>query len=205
AGYFTEAQKARVSESADSQKRCFDSFAQYAGADASAAWERSEQSAGPVSRSRDMASRTSEAERVDAGSAESWFGSCTERIDAMRAVESSSAEASTHGEKVLVCGPYVFWYEEDGSIGWQVKMTHSDRVSEGATVWKEGTILSTNHGRLVILPYIKEDGEKVRGHTRNAPGDGKALPRHPDHFADIPFREISGDLMIGLFGESPYE
>jgi hypothetical protein len=120
-------------------------------------------------------------------------------------VQRMLAEALARGEKVLVCGPYVFWYEEDGSIGWQVKMTHSDRVSEGATVWKEGTILSTNHGRLVILPYIKEDGEKVRGHTRNAPGDGKALPRHPDHFADIPFREISGDLMIGLFGELPYE
>jgi hypothetical protein len=84
-------------------------------------------------------------------------------------------------------------------------MTHSDRGSEGATLWKQGTILSTNHGRLVILPYIKEDGEHVRGHTRNAPGDGKALPRYPGHFVDIPFRELSGDLMVGLFGELPYE
>lgn len=120
-------------------------------------------------------------------------------------VQRMLAEALMRGEKVLVCGRYVFWYEEDGSIGWQVKMTHSDRESEGATVWKEGTILSTNNGRLVILPYIKEDGEHVRGHTRNAPGDAKALPRHPDHFVDIPFRELSGGLMIGLFGELPYE
>ena len=120
-------------------------------------------------------------------------------------VQRMLAEALTRGEKALVCGAFVFWYEEDGALGWQVKMTHSDRESEGATLWKQGTILSTNHGRLVILPYIKEDGEHVRGHTRNAPGDGKALPRHPNHFVDIPFRELSGDLMIGLFGELPYE
>jgi hypothetical protein len=120
-------------------------------------------------------------------------------------VQRMLAEALTRGEKALVCGAFVFWYEEDGSLGWQVKMTHADRGSEGATLWKQGTILSTNHGRLVILPYIKEDGEHVRGHTRNAPGDGKALPRHPDHFVDIPFRELSGDLMVGLFGELPYE
>lgn len=120
-------------------------------------------------------------------------------------VQRMLAEALARGEKVLVCGDYVFWYEEDGSLGWQVKMTHWDRESEGATVWKEGTILSTNHGRLVILPYIKDDGERVRGHTRNAPGDGRALPRHPDHFVEIPFRELDRDLMIGLFGDLPYE
>jgi hypothetical protein len=120
-------------------------------------------------------------------------------------VQRMLAEALARGEKVLVCGPYVFWYEEDGSVGWQVKMTHSDREFEGATLWKEGTILSKNHGRLVILPYIKEEGEHVRGHTRNAPGDGKALPRHPDYFVDVPFRELRGDLMTGLFGELPYE
>lgn len=95
AGYFTESQKARLLELADLQKRCFDSFAQYAGADALAAWERLEQGGGPVLRLRDMALRTSEAERVDAGLAELWFGLCTERIDAMRAVESLLAEALT--------------------------------------------------------------------------------------------------------------
>ena len=120
-------------------------------------------------------------------------------------VQRMLAEALRRGEKALVCGPFVFWYEEDGALGWQVKMTHAGRESEGATVWKQGTILSINHGRLVILPYIKEDGEHVRGHTRNAPGDGKALPRHPDHLVEIPFRELSGDLVIGLFGELPYE
>lgn len=52
---------------------------------------------------------------------------------------------------------------------------------------------------------MKENGEFVRGHTKNGPGDGRAKPRHPDHFVEIPFRELKGDLMIGLFGEQPYD
>ena len=115
------------------------------------------------------------------------------------------AEAFARGERVLVSNAIVFWYEDDGGLGWQVKETGSTTEADGATLWREGTIRSTNHGRLVILPYVKEDGEKVRGHTRNAPGDGRALPRHPDHYVDIPFSLYSGDLMIGLFGELPYE
>lgn len=70
--------------------------------------------------------------------------------------------------------------------------------------WKEDTIRSTNHGRLVILPYIKEGGEQVRSHTKNGPNNWRALPRHPDHYVDIPFSLYEGDLMIGLFGELPY-
>lgn len=115
------------------------------------------------------------------------------------------AEALTAGKQALVINGYVFWYEEDGALGWLVKETASSANGVGHTVWKEGTILSTNYGRLVILPYIKEDGEHVRGHTRNAPNDGKAKPRHPDHYVNIPFEELDGDLMIGLFGELPYE
>jgi hypothetical protein len=115
------------------------------------------------------------------------------------------AEALSRGERVLVSNGIVFWYEQDGGVGWQVKETSSTRESEGATIWKEGTIRSTNHGRLVILPYIKENGEQVRGHTKNGPNDGRALPRHPDHYVDIPFSLYDGDLMIGLFGELPYE
>lgn len=72
----------------------------------------------------------------------------------------------SRGERVLVSNGIVFWYEDDGGIGWQVKETSSTRESDGATVWKEGTIRSTNHGRLVILPYINEDGEQVRGHKK---------------------------------------
>ncbi|KTT98221.1 hypothetical protein [Sphingomonas sanguinis] len=115
------------------------------------------------------------------------------------------AEALARGEHVLVSNGIVFWYEPEGGIGWQVKATSSTRDSEAATIWKEGTILSTNHGRLVVLPYIKENGEQVRGHTKNGPNDGRALPRHPDNYVEIPFSLYDGDLMIGLFGELPYE
>jgi hypothetical protein len=45
----------------------------------------------------------------------------------------------------------------------------------------------------------------VRGHTKNGPNDGRALPRHPDNYVDIPFSLYDGDLMIGLLGELPYE
>jgi len=124
----------------------------------------------------------------------------------LASVQRLLAEALARGERALVSNGIIFWYEEDGkSIGWQVKATSTSRDAEGATIWKEGTIHSTNHGRLVILPYIKEDGEKVKGHTKNGPNDGRALPRHPDHYVDIPFASYEGDLMIRLFGELPYE
>lgn len=123
----------------------------------------------------------------------------------LASVQRLLAEALARGEKVLVCNGVVFWYEEDGGLGWMVKSTTSTKESESATLWKEGTILSQNHGRLVILPYIKENGEQVRGHTKNGPHDGPAKPRHPDHFVEIPFVQLKGDLMIGLLGELPYE
>lgn len=122
----------------------------------------------------------------------------------LASVQRLLAEALARGERVLVSNGIVFWYE-DGKLGWQIKETSTSRESEGATIWKEGTILSTNHGRLVVLPYIKESGEPVRGHTKNGPNDGRALPRHPDHYVEIPFALYEGDLMIGLFGELPYE
>lgn len=115
------------------------------------------------------------------------------------------AEALAEGKKALVCNGMVFWYEEDGEIGWHVKEAAYGSGKEGQTIWLEGTIESRNHGRLVILPYIKSSGEKVKGHTRNAPHDGKAKPRHPDHYLDIPFEVLKGDLMIELMGHLPYD
>jgi hypothetical protein len=123
----------------------------------------------------------------------------------LASVQRLLAEALARGEKVLVSNGIVFWYEEDGGIGWQIKMASSTSESEGSTLWHEGTIRSTNHGRLVILPYIKENGEEVRGHTKNGPNDGPAKPRHPEHYVDIRFKQLAGDLMIGLLGELPYE
>ncbi|NOT88343.1 MAG: hypothetical protein HOP03_09170 [Lysobacter sp.] len=116
------------------------------------------------------------------------------------------AEALVQGKRVLVWGSYVFWYESHNSPGWIVKERSSGADgTDGEAMWREGTICSKNHGRIVVLPYIKEDGVRVTGHTKNAPHDGPALPRHPDDIIEIPFEELDGDLMIGLLGELPYE
>jgi hypothetical protein len=123
----------------------------------------------------------------------------------LASVQRMLAEALSHGKHVLVCNGIVFWYEADGGIGWQVKSTSSTSESNASTLWKEGAILSKNHGRLVVLPYIKENGEGVSGHTKNGPNDGVAKPRHPDHYVEIPFELLDSDLMIGLYGELPYE
>lgn len=123
----------------------------------------------------------------------------------LASVQRMLAEALARGCKMLVCNGVVFWYEDDGAVGWEVKQAATSKESEGATVWHEGTIYSTNHGRLVILPYIKENGEHVRGHTKNGPNDGRAEPRHPNHYVEIPFEQLEGDLMIELYGQLPYE
>ncbi|BCD88125.1 hypothetical protein PSm6_45320 [Pseudomonas solani] len=116
------------------------------------------------------------------------------------------ADARARGQRVVVCGGFVFWYEEYGVPRWVIKNTGGESSSaEGITLWQEGTILSKNHGRIVVLPYIKENGDHVQGHTKNAPHDGKALPRHPNQYVTLPFEVLDGDLMIGLFGELPYE
>lgn len=115
-------------------------------------------------------------------------------------------EALARGQHVLVVGSFVFWYEQGKEVGWTVKSLGGDSGGKDAeTIWKEGKIVSKNHGRIVVLPYIKENGELVQGHTKNSPKDGKALPRHPDYYLELPFEVLDGDLMIGLFGELPYE
>ncbi|KUM52198.1 hypothetical protein [Rheinheimera sp. EpRS3] len=123
----------------------------------------------------------------------------------LASVQRLLAEAKSQGHQVVVSNGYVFWFEESGNIGWQVKETASSESSDGSAIWFEGTIISKNHGRLVVLPYIKENGEKVQGHTKNAPNDGRAKPRHPDSYVNLPFHVLKDDLMIGLFGELPYE
>lgn len=116
-------------------------------------------------------------------------------------------DAEERGQKVLVSNGYVFWFEDHGNVGWQIKQvkeTNSENT-EGHTIWREGTIISKNHGRLVILPYIKESGEYVQGHTKNAPHDGPSKPRIPSEYVELPFEILQDDLMIGLFGELKYE
>ncbi|HDS1705410.1 hypothetical protein [Pseudomonas putida] len=116
------------------------------------------------------------------------------------------ADALRRGQRVLILGSFVFWYENGNTPQWVVKQVGASGKSEtGETIWLEGTILSKNHGRIVVLPYIKENGERVQGHTKNAPHDGKALPRHRSAYVELPFEVLSGDLMYSLFGELNYE
>jgi len=117
-------------------------------------------------------------------------------------------EALARGRRALVIGPWVFWYEPDGGLGWIVKEVGTPKgqsaMNDEAT-WEAGTILSKNHGRIVVLPYRKADGELVTGYTRNVAGDGPAKPRHRTQYVEIPFDRLDSDLMIGLLGELPYE
>ena len=115
-------------------------------------------------------------------------------------------EALAKGQHVIVVGSFVFWYEAGKDVGWTVKSIGGASSSKDSdTIWREGKIVSKNHGRIVVLPYVKENGELVQGHTKNSSKDGKAKPRHPDYYLELPFEVLDGDLMIGLFGELPYE
>jgi len=115
-------------------------------------------------------------------------------------------QARREGQQVLLAGGFVFWYEENGGVGWVVKeASESGAGVKGNTLWEQGKIISKNHGRIVVFPYIKENGECVQGHTKNSPNDGKALPRHPNEYLQLPFKILEDDLLIGLFGELKYE
>lgn len=127
------------------------------------------------------------------------------RILTMRGVQQLLADALARGKRAVVWGSYVFWYEQ-GGIGWQVKERSGSADSEDdEAIWFEGEIHSVNFGRIVVLPYIKSNGERVRGHTKNAPHDGPAKPRAPGEELVLEFEQLDGDLMRGLLGEFRYE
>ncbi|WP_424137686.1 hypothetical protein [Roseomonas chloroacetimidivorans] len=114
-------------------------------------------------------------------------------------------EAIRDGKRAFLWGDVVFWYEEE-ALRWDVKrIGRAKDAQRGDSLWLEGTIVSKNHGRIIVLPYRKQDGSMVQGHTRNAPGDEPARPRHPSQYVEIPFSKLDGDLMAGLHGELPYE
>lgn len=124
----------------------------------------------------------------------------------LASVKRMLAEAEILGKKVVVASGFVFWFEENNNVGWVVKeVSYTSAEKSGNTLWKKGTILSKNHGRIVVLPYIKENGELVQGHTKNAPHDGIAKPRHPKEYVELPYEVLDDDLMLGLFGELKYE
>ncbi|MDN4633890.1 hypothetical protein QCD71_20415 [Sphingomonas sp. PsM26] len=115
------------------------------------------------------------------------------------------ATALAQGKTAVVLDRFVFWYETDGSVGWTVKeLGNPTRSDSDPTEWSQGTIISKNFGRIVVLPFTKDDGERVNGYTRNGPGDGPAKPRSPDAYKEIAFERLSGDTTLGLLGELPY-
>ncbi|CUJ29419.1 nitrate- and nitrite sensing domain-containing protein [Achromobacter kerstersii] len=93
AGFFSDAQKARMLGLAANQRRSFDIYAEHADGAPRTVWEQIQQQGEPVERMRDMAQRTADGQRVDGSLAELWFDLCTARIDAMRKVESLLAQA----------------------------------------------------------------------------------------------------------------
>ncbi len=115
------------------------------------------------------------------------------------------ADALLRRKRALVWGEFVFWYESDGT-GWQVKeRSGSPGCEDTEAVWHEGQIHSANFGRIVVLPYIKDNGERVRGHTKNGPHDGKSRVRQPGEELLIDFEQLDGDLMRSLAGQMLYE
>lgn len=115
------------------------------------------------------------------------------------------ADALAAGRHAVVLDRFVFWYEPDGGMGWTVKEIGTpDKADANAVEWAAGTIVSRNFGRIVVLPFIKDDGVHVSGHTRNGPGDGPAKPRKPGEAKEISFTRLQGDSMLGLLGELPY-
>lgn len=92
-GYFTEARKSRMREYAEGQRRCFLTFEQYGPESALSCWAQVRQHEERIARMRLMVQQTSDTQPVDSGLAELWFDLCTERIDAMREVESLLAGA----------------------------------------------------------------------------------------------------------------
>ncbi len=92
AGWFGDAQKARMLGLAANQARSFGVFLQYVQGAPLESWEQARQHDAPVQRMRDMAQQTSEAQQVDTGLAELWFDLCTARMDAMRNVETLLAQ-----------------------------------------------------------------------------------------------------------------
>lgn len=127
------------------------------------------------------------------------------RILMMRGVQQLLADALSRGKRAVVWSSYVFWYEQ-GGIGWQVKERSGSADGENdEAIWFEGNIHSANFGRIVVLPYIKSSGERVRGHTKNAPHDGPAKPRPLGEELILDFEQLDGDTMRGLLGEFRYE
>lgn len=82
------------------------------------------------------------------------------------------------GRTLVVIRQLAFlWDEEAGEWHLHDVERRDSATASGCTLWAEGPIESTNYGRIIVLPYVKEDGTQVDGHIRNAPHEGPAEPR----------------------------
>lgn len=97
------------------------------------------------------------------------------------------AEARLQGVVFVVIGNIGFYWEEETG-NWHRRdfdRPGTDVSTSRSRLWREGPIISNNHGRVIVLPFIKSDGTKVEGYTKNAPYQGAAEPRLSP--IDIPF------------------
>ncbi|AEI66279.1 hypothetical protein [Corallococcus macrosporus] len=93
-------------------------------------------------------------------------------------VQDALEKARAAGRTLVVIRQLAFlWDEEAGEWHLREVERRDSATAPGCTLWAEGPIESTNYGRIIVLPYVKEDGTQVVGHTRNAPHEGLAEPR----------------------------
>jgi hypothetical protein len=93
-------------------------------------------------------------------------------------VQAALEKARAAGRTLVVIRQLAFlWDEEVGE--WLLREVErcDGATASKCTLWAEGPIESTNYGRIIVLPYLREDGTKVVGHTRNAAYQGRAEPR----------------------------
>ncbi|MBB6430663.1 hypothetical protein [Algisphaera agarilytica] len=80
---------------------------------------------------------------------------------------------------VLFNGNYYRYFE---ARGWRLADHFESLVIEqaaraGGMPWFDGPVISTNLGDMIVAPYIKKDGTRVVGHTKNSRGKGRARTR----------------------------
>jgi hypothetical protein len=94
AGYFDQAQHDQLGYLEDAQRRCFDTFLEFADPDSKRRWLTlcSEELVGEIARLRQVAARTNEQSQVQASMGELWFELTSQRIDSMKQVEDDLAD-----------------------------------------------------------------------------------------------------------------
>tara|TARA_R110000764_G_scaffold100372_1_gene185358 strand:- start:858 stop:2147 length:1290 start_codon:yes stop_codon:yes gene_type:complete len=94
AGYFDQAQRDKLGYLEDAQRRCFDTFLEFADPDSKHRWLTlcSEELVGEIARLRQVAARTNEQSQVQASMGELWFELTSQRIDSMKQVEDDLAD-----------------------------------------------------------------------------------------------------------------